>query len=1186
MSEISSITENPYVGPRTFTRVEGDRFFGRELEARQLLSRVISERLVLFYAQSGAGKSSLINTRLIPQLQEADFDVLPVGRVSGELPDGVSEVDNIFVFNLILSLDQGNNDANQFNQMTLAQFLNGLTTADGEHYTYSEAVSDSQAIDDEEYEDIPHILIIDQFEEIVTTHTARWTERETFFRQLDQAMTADPMLWVVLTLREDYVAALEPYADLVTDKMRARFYMQRMDYRAALTAVKRPAEQSGRIYAPGVAESLVDNLRQIRLQGQADTQSGQFVEPVQLQVVCYQLWDNFKERSTKEITQQDLQDMGNVDAALAQFYEQVISRVIATIDISENYLRDWFDRKLITEAETRGSVYRGPDRTGGLPTEVADTLANQFLLRSETRAGGIWYELVHDRFIGPILKANQAWRLEHGSTDIVDIQLANSDQTVSVMQVASYEVTLTNIGATAAQFLVDIEGIDKRWVTIFSEPTIQLDEGDKATIIFEVLPPRDPASAAGRHKFVVVVTSPEYPERQSQHEANLDIQPYFDFALNDLTPKRQTISWFERMGQIFVPITNQGNTATHFLLSGTDSLNRCVFEFEQPDGDATYSQEIEVSIPLESTLAISARVTSLVRPFIGLRPRRHNLTITTRTVEDESISRSVSGQLQVKPLIGPSAIFVLVFIAIAFVIWINIPRITNFNINGSKEIGVTAGDTVTLRWNTSLLANLQINPKLGEVGGPLGTATVVPTENTIYELRADTLLSRLSSRFTAVEEVRVVVTPVFPKISLFEADLENVVVGEDVIISWQVLDADDLILEINGVPQSLSDFTGQFTNSPKAGNTQYVLVAKNQYGEERSNQSVNAVTPTPIPPKIHFFEVDVETVVVGESVTLSWQVSDADNLILEINGIPQALPDFSGTFTDSPDGVTEYALIAVNQFLSEISTQSVIAVTPTPVPPKILFFEADKEEIISYGDVTLSWQVIDADNLVLEINGVPQALSDFSGTFTDSPYSTKEYVLVASNQYLSERITQSVRVFQPTPTPIPTPYVESFLVDPPVIVEGEEVTISWNVEYGDDVSVSPLGTDLPLVHSIIRTPSQTTNYVLNARLGPALAGPLTRTVFVTPAFAPEIEYFLADKSGSQVELSWSVSGGSTIEISELVAGPSGFQPRNNYIGEHTDTLSVPISETTLFVLTAQGLREGEQDIQAILVTIP
>ena len=34
---------NPYIGPRSFTRKERELFFGRDREARELLSLVISE---------------------------------------------------------------------------------------------------------------------------------------------------------------------------------------------------------------------------------------------------------------------------------------------------------------------------------------------------------------------------------------------------------------------------------------------------------------------------------------------------------------------------------------------------------------------------------------------------------------------------------------------------------------------------------------------------------------------------------------------------------------------------------------------------------------------------------------------------------------------------------------------------------------------------------------------------------------------------------------------------------------------------------------------------------------------------------------------------------------------------------------------------------------------------------------
>lgn len=414
------IVENPYVGPRTFARRERDRFFGREQEARDLFSLVVSERLVLFYAQSGAGKSSLINTRLIPLLEEANYAVLPPGRVTGELPAGLNRVRNIFAFNLMVSLDDAKNQPERYTELSLTDFLAHLISPNGERYLYEpELKTETQG-----YVEAPHVLIIDQFEEIITTHSDHWPEREDFFRQIDQAMADDPLLWVVLTFREDYLAALEPYAHLLTGKMRARFYMQRMGYEAALEAVKKPAQMAGRPFAPGAAENLVNNLRQIRTQtggslspDQTAPSSdrvralGQFVEPVQLQVVCYQLWENLRGRPAAEITHRDLAELGNVDTALAQFYEQALAKVMAETGESEIDLREWFAHKLITEAGTRGSVYRGADKSEGISTRAADLLVNGFLLRTESRAGGAWYELVHDRFVEPILQSNQAWRL-------------------------------------------------------------------------------------------------------------------------------------------------------------------------------------------------------------------------------------------------------------------------------------------------------------------------------------------------------------------------------------------------------------------------------------------------------------------------------------------------------------------------------------------------------------------------------------------------------------------------------------------------------------------------------------------------------------------------------------------------------------------------------------------------------
>ncbi len=92
------------------------------------------------------------------------------------------------------------------------------------------------------------------------------------------------------------------------------------------------------------------------------------------------------------------------------------------IHISERSLRDWFSKELITEAETRGFVFQGEDTTGSLPNQAVARLERQFIIRSETRAAGKWYELVHDRFVDPILQANNEWNMKNPRPALADTE--------------------------------------------------------------------------------------------------------------------------------------------------------------------------------------------------------------------------------------------------------------------------------------------------------------------------------------------------------------------------------------------------------------------------------------------------------------------------------------------------------------------------------------------------------------------------------------------------------------------------------------------------------------------------------------------------------------------------------------------------------------------------------------------
>ena len=53
----------------------------------------------------------------------------------------MSDVDNIFVFNLLLHLDQSDGDPHRFAHMTLRDFLTKLTSLDGVNYYYDDSAA-------------------------------------------------------------------------------------------------------------------------------------------------------------------------------------------------------------------------------------------------------------------------------------------------------------------------------------------------------------------------------------------------------------------------------------------------------------------------------------------------------------------------------------------------------------------------------------------------------------------------------------------------------------------------------------------------------------------------------------------------------------------------------------------------------------------------------------------------------------------------------------------------------------------------------------------------------------------------------------------------------------------------------------------------------------------------------------
>jgi Novel STAND NTPase 1 len=385
--------ESPYVGPRPFSSEDRDVFFGREAEIAELLSAVIAHRAVLVYSVSGAGKSSLLSAGLVPALQAQGMEVLPTLRLQAPaaLPDAMG---NAFTSAALWGLSRLEGEPEQ-DVATLADALASIPRGT-DPYGFPR----------------PRVLVFDQFEELFTLHQNRWPDRDGFLRDIGASLERDPELRVVFAIREEYVAQLERYERALPDGLRARFHVERLRRQSAIAAVTGPLGRAGIEFGSGVAEALVTDLLAARVDlgdGRTLTVEGEFVEPVQLQVVCRTLWSELGP-DVRRIDRVHLAALGSVDESLMRYYDQAIAASVARSDVAEHRLRDQLESTLITPAGTRATMFAGTNAPSAVPDSALQELRERHLVRGEWRAGGQWIELAHDRLIEPIRASNSRVR--------------------------------------------------------------------------------------------------------------------------------------------------------------------------------------------------------------------------------------------------------------------------------------------------------------------------------------------------------------------------------------------------------------------------------------------------------------------------------------------------------------------------------------------------------------------------------------------------------------------------------------------------------------------------------------------------------------------------------------------------------------------------------------------------------
>jgi len=384
-------SSSPYVGPRPYSEADHDVFFGREREAAEICSLWLAARVVVLYGPAGVGKTSLLHAGVLTRVAELgmDVDLLPVGRIIYQSAHPRAADPATYTYMLMSSW--ASSDSIPAEHASIADVLRGRPQRRNKYG-----------------DPVPVLGAIDHFEELYTAYPARAAERDDVIAQLSNALDSEPALRLLLVVRDDHLG------DLAADERRllpyptTRVRLNPLTPEAARDAVTGPAMVRGREVAQADVSRLVDDLRTVRyvdrLYNSVDI-IHEYVEPMSLQIVCGRAWSRLADAGEQSLAANVEPRNFDIDAALREFYADVVRKVARAHRIDERQLHDWLASAFITERGTRAISYRGIVMTDGISNEIADDLVRHGILTSEERVLGTWFQLSQGRLVRVVQEA-------------------------------------------------------------------------------------------------------------------------------------------------------------------------------------------------------------------------------------------------------------------------------------------------------------------------------------------------------------------------------------------------------------------------------------------------------------------------------------------------------------------------------------------------------------------------------------------------------------------------------------------------------------------------------------------------------------------------------------------------------------------------------------------------------------
>lgn len=378
-----------YPGLRSFDEQDAHRFFGRNRAAEDLLLRVLSVRLLLQFAPSGAGKTSLLNAGLFPRLRPHGYFPCSI-RLNNEhesLAQATARSLRDAARRVGLEAPVIPEDAG-----TLRSLLAGTQLWSAELLL------------------LTPVLVFDQFEEVFTLRSDEF--RRSLAEELGELSSgrppdasdpaADqrtPEAKIIISLREEYLGKLEEMSAAIPELFRERLRLSPLTHDEAREAIVEPARLPGDWWSPpfGFAPDCLDGLIDF-IDGVSDRV--RVIEPLTLQLVCQRAEAlAVAAAAGARVPMLTLSDFGGtsgLEHLVHHYYTTQLDSVGTraarrrTAAMFEEGLLDQWGKRLMLE---QGEI----ERRYGLDRTLLDRLVEGRLLRREPRNESIFYEISHDR---------------------------------------------------------------------------------------------------------------------------------------------------------------------------------------------------------------------------------------------------------------------------------------------------------------------------------------------------------------------------------------------------------------------------------------------------------------------------------------------------------------------------------------------------------------------------------------------------------------------------------------------------------------------------------------------------------------------------------------------------------------------------------------------------------------------